>query len=356
VARQGGDEFVLVLSGIREDDDVPVVAQKILKAMSVPFDINGRELHITCSIGIASYPKDGEDSQTLLKNADAAMYSAKKLGRNNAQYYSAEMNVKAMERLVLENGLHHALERNEFLLHYQPQVDLRTGEIAGMEALVRWQHPELGLVSPAMFIPVAEDSGLIVSIGEWVLRTACAQNKAWQLAGFKPISVAVNLSARQFRQPDLAEMVAGILAETGLDSACLELELTESLVMQDVEKTIATLSKLKAMGIKLSIDDFGTGYSSLSYLKRFPIDTLKIDQSFVRDITTDPDDAAIAKAIISMAHDMQLRVIAEGVETEAQKTFLQQRHCDEMQGYLFSRPVPAEAFETLLRDGHNCVT
>jgi len=354
VARQGGDEFVLILSEIREDTDVPVVAQKILKAMSAPFDIGGRELHITCSIGIASYPKDGEDRQTLLKNADAAMYSAKKLGRNNTQYYSAEMNVKAMERLVLENGLHHALERAEFLLHYQPQVDLRSGEIAGMEALVRWQHPKLGLVSPAMFIPVAEDSGLIVELGEWVLRTACAQNKAWQLAGLKPISVAVNLSARQFRQPDLVEKVAAILDETGLDPACLELELTESLVMQDVEKTIATLGKLKAMGIKLSIDDFGTGYSSLSYLKRFPIDTLKIDQSFVRDITTDPDDAAIAKSIISMAHDMQLRVIAEGVETEAQKLFLQQRHCDEMQGYLFSRPVPAAEFETLFREAAAC--
>jgi diguanylate cyclase (GGDEF)-like protein/PAS domain S-box-containing protein len=354
VARQGGDEFVLILSEIREDDDVTVVAQKILKAMSAPFDIGGRELHITCSIGIASYPKDGEDSQTLLKNADAAMYRAKELGRNNAQYYAAEMNVKAMERLVLENGLYHALERDEFLLHYQPQVDLRTGEIAGMEALVRWQHPKLGLVSPAMFIPVAEDSGLIVSLGEWVLRTACAQNKAWQLAGLKPISVAVNLSARQFRQPDLVEKVAVILDETGLDPACLELELTESLVMQDVEKTITTLGKLKAMGIKLSVDDFGTGYSSLSYLKRFPIDTLKIDQSFVRDITTDPDDAAIAKSIISMAHDMQLRVIAEGVETEAQKSFLQQRHCDEMQGYLFSRPVAAAEFETLLRETAAC--
>jgi len=353
VARQGGDEFVLLLPEIRAEDDVPEITQKLVKAMSAPFNVNGRELHITCSIGIASYPKDGEDRQTLLKNADAAMYRAKELGRNNAQHYAAEMNVKAMERLVLENGLYHALARNEFLLHYQPQVDLRTGEIAGMEALVRWQHPELGLVSPAMFIPVAEDSGLIVSIGEWVLRTACAQNKAWQLAGFKPISVAVNLSARQFRQPDLAEMVAGILRETGLDPACLELELTESLVMQDVEKTISTLGKLKAMGIKLSVDDFGTGYSSLSYLKRFPIDTLKIDQSFVRDITTDPDDAAIAKTIISMAHDMQLRVIAEGVETEAQKSFLQQRHCDEMQGYFFSRPVPAEAFETLLREGRS---
>ena len=350
VTRQGGDEFVLILS---EDADVQAVTQEILKAMSESFDINGRELRITCSIGIACYPKDGEDQQTLLKNADAAMYRAKELGRNNAQYYAAGMNIKAMERLELENGLYHALTRNEFLLHYQPQVDLRTGEIVGMEALVRWLHPERGLVSPAIFIPVAEDSGLIVSLGEWVLRTACTQNKAWQLAGLKPISVAVNLSALQFRQPDLVERVADILRETELDPTCLELELTESLVMQDVEKTIATLSRLKAMGIKLSIDDFGTGYSSLSYLKRFPIDTLKIDQSFVRDITTDPDDAAIAKSIISMAHDMQLRVIAEGVETEAQKSFLSLRRCDEMQGYFFSRPVPAVEFEKLLREGRS---
>ena len=351
VARLGGDEFVLLLSEIRAEDDVSAITQKLLKAMSAPFDIGGHELHITCSIGIASYPKDGKDRQTLLKNADAAMYRAKDLGRNNAQFYAAEMNVKAMERLMLESGLRHALERNEFLLHYQPQVDLRTGEITGMEALVRWQHPELGLVSPARFIPVAEESGLIVPLGEWVLRTACAQNKAWQRAGLKPISVAVNLSARQFRQPNLVEVVAGILRETELDPAHLELELTESLVMQNVEVTIATLDRLKAMGIKLSIDDFGTGYSSLSYLKRFPIHTLKIDQSFVRDITTDPSDAAIAKTIIAMAHELGLMVIAEGVETEEQKSFLQQRHCDEMQGFFFSKPVPATEFEILLREG-----
>lgn len=350
VTRQGGDEFVLILS---EESDVQVVTKRILKAMSEPFDINGRELRITCSIGIACYPKDGEDQQTLLKNADAAMYQAKELGRNNAQYYESGMNTKAMERLELENGLYQALARNEFLLHYQPQVDLQTGEIVGMEALVRWLHPVRGLVSPAVFIPVAEASGLIVSLGEWVLRTACAQNKAWQLAGLKPIGVAVNLSARQFRQPDLVERVVDILRETELDSTYLELELTESLVMQDVEKTIGTLGRLKAMGIKLSIDDFGTGYSSLSYLKRFPIDTLKIDQSFVRDITTDPDDAAIAKSIISMAHDMQLSVIAEGVETEAQKSFLSLCRCDEMQGYFFSRPVPAVEFEKLLKEGRS---
>ncbi|OIP08014.1 MAG: hypothetical protein AUK53_10800 [Betaproteobacteria bacterium CG2_30_59_46] len=350
VSRQGGDEFVVILSDVAAEEDATLVTQKILHAMSEPFDVDGRELYVTCSIGIALYPKDGGDSETLLKNADAALYRAKDLGRNNAQFYAAEMNLKAMERLTLEDGLRHALEHNEFVVHYQPQVDLRTGEIIGMEALVRWQHPEQGLVSPARFIPVAEESGLIVPLGEWVLRTACIQNKAWQRAGLRPISVAVNLSARQFRQPNLVEVVVGILRETGLDPAHLELEVTESLVMQNVEVTIATLGRLKAMGIKLSIDDFGTGYSSLSYLKRFPIDTLKIDQSFVRDITTDPDDAAIAKTIISMAHDLQLRVIAEGVETEEQKSFLQQRHCDEMQGYFFSRPVPAEDFEVLLRE------
>jgi diguanylate cyclase (GGDEF)-like protein/PAS domain S-box-containing protein len=350
VSRQGGDEFVIVLSDIAAEEDVTLVTQKILKVMSDSFDAEGHQLYVTCSIGIALYPKDGEDAETLLKNADAALYRAKDLGRNNAQFYTAEMNVKALERLILENSLHHALDRNEFLLHYQPQVDLRTGEITGMEALVRWQHPELGLIPPARFIPVAEESGVIVPLGEWVLRTACAQNKAWQLAGLKPVCVAVNLSARQFKQQDMVEVVTRILKETELDSTYLELELTESLIMQNVEATIATLGRLKAMGIKLSIDDFGTGYSSLSYLKRFPIDTLKIDQSFVRNITTDPDDAAIVKTIISMAHDMQLRVIAEGVETEEQKSFLHLRHCDEIQGYFFSRPVPAEAFEALLRE------
>ncbi len=350
VARQGGDEFVVILSEIAAEEDATVVARKILKAMVEPFTIEGHELYVTCSIGIALYPKDGEDGQTLLKNADAAMYRAKDLGRNNVQFYAAEMNAKAMERLTLENGLRHALERNEFVVHYQPQVDLRSGEITGMEALVRWQHPELGLISPARFIPVAEETGLIVPLGEWVLRTACEQNKTWQLAGLKPVSVAVNLSARQFKHQDLVQVVADILKETDLDPGYLELEMTEGLVMQNVEATIATLTRLKAMGVKLSIDDFGTGYSSLSYLKRFPIHTLKIDQSFVRNITTDPDDAVIAKTIISMAHDMQLKVIAEGVETEGQKSFLRLRHCDEMQGYLFSRPVPAGEFEVLLRE------
>lgn len=350
VARQGGDEFAVILSEIAAEEDATVVARKILKVIAEPFTIEGHELHVTGSIGIALHPKDGEDSQTLLKNADAALYRAKDMGRNNTQFYAAEMNVKAMERLMLENGLRHALERNEFVVHYQPRVGMRSGEITGMEALVRWQHPELGLISPVRFIPVAEETGLIVPLGEWVLRTACEQNKAWQRAGLKPVCVAVNLSARQFKHQDLVQVVADILKETGIDPGYLELEMTESLIMQNVEETIATLTRLKAIGVRLAIDDFGTGYSSLSYLKRFPIDMLKIDQSFVRNITTDPDDAVIAKTIISMAHDMQLNVIAEGVETEGQKSFLRLRHCDEMQGYLFSRPVPAGEFEVLLRE------
>jgi diguanylate cyclase (GGDEF)-like protein/PAS domain S-box-containing protein len=351
-ARLGGDEFVAILDNVASEEDATLVAQKILKLNIEPFTIDGHKLFVTCSIGISFYPKDGEDAETLLKNADAALYRAKDLGRNNAQFCSAEMNAKALQRLTLENNLRHALERQEFLLHYQPRVDLHSGEITGMEALVRWQHPEQGLIPPGRFIPAAEDSGLIVPLGAWVLHTACAQNKAWQATGLKPVCMAVNLSARQFRQQDLVEVVTRILQETGLDAAYLELELTESMVMQNVETTIATLTRLKAIGVKFSIDDFGTGYSSLSYLKRFPIDYLKIDQSFVRDISTDPDDAAITKTIISMAHDLGLRVIAEGVETQEQETFLRLHHCDEMQGYLFSKPVSAEQVEALLGKGY----
>ncbi len=351
VARLGGDEFVVILDNVASEEDASVVTQKILKLGIEPFTIDSHELFVTCSIGIASYPKDGEDAETLLKNADAALYRAKDQGRNNAQFCSAEMNAKALQRLTLENNLRNALKRQEFLLHYQARVDLHSGEITGMEALVRWQHPKQGLIPPGRFIPVAEDSGLIVPLGAWVLRTACAQNKAWQAAGLKPVCVAVNLSARQFRQQDLVELVTRILQETGLDAVYLELELTESMMMQNVEATIATLTRLKAIGVKFSIDDFGTGYSSLSYLKRFPIDSLKIDQSFVRDLSTDPNDAAITKTIISMAHDLGLRVIAEGVETQEQETFLRLHHCDEMQGYFFSKPVPAKEFEVLLSKG-----
>lgn len=351
VARLGGDEFVVILASMASEDEAWMVSQKILKLMTEPFTIEAHELFVTCSIGIALYPKDGDDAKTLLQSADGALYLAKNKGRNNAQFCTAEMNAKALERLTLESELRQAINRQEFLLHYQPRVDMVSGEITGMEALVRWQHPVQGLLYPTKFIPVAEESGLIVPLGEWVLRTACEQNKAWQLAGLKPVSIAVNLSARQFKQQDLVELVSSILQETELDPSYLELELTESMVMQNVEAAIATLTQFKAIGVKLSIDDFGIGYSSLNYLKHFPIGFLKIDQSFVRDITTNRDDAIIAKIIISMAHDLGLKVIAEGVETEEQKSFLCSHRCDEMQGYFFSMPLPAEEFETLLKEG-----
>ncbi len=351
VARLGGDEFAVILESMAAEDDAWIVSQKILKLMTTPLTIEGHELLVSCSIGIALFPKDGEDAKALLQSADGALYLAKNKGRNNAQFCTAEMNAKALERLTLENELRQAINRHEFLLHYQPRVDIVSGEITGMEALVRWQHPVQGLLYPTEFIPVAEESGLIVPLGEWVLRTTCEQNKAWQRAGLKPVSVAVNLSARQFKQQDLVELVTRILQETELDPSYLELELTESMVMQNVEATIATLNQFKAIGVKLSIDDFGIGYSSLNYLKHFPIGFLKIDRSFVRDVTTNRDDAIIAKIIISMAHDLGLKVIAEGVETEEQKSFLSLHSCDEMQGYFFSTPIPAEELGVLLKEG-----
>jgi diguanylate cyclase (GGDEF)-like protein len=352
VARLGGDEFVVILESMAAEDDAWIVSQKILQLLTTPLTIENHEILVTCSIGIALYPKDGEDAKALLQSADGALYLAKNKGRNNAQFCTAEMNTIALERLTLENDLRKAINRQEFLLHYQPRVDIVSGEITGMEALVRWQHPVQGLLYPTQFIPVAEESGLIVPLGEWVLRTACKQNKAWQLAGLKPVNIAVNLSARQFKQQDLVELIICILKETELDPSYLELELTESMVMQNIEATIATLNKFKAIGVKLSIDDFGIGYSSLNYLKHFPIGFLKIDRSFVRDVTTNRDDAIIAKIIISMAHDLGLKVIAEGVETEEQKSFLCLHSCDEMQGYFFSVPIPAEEFEILLKEGH----
>jgi diguanylate cyclase (GGDEF)-like protein len=351
VARLGGDEFVVILPNMASEDEAWMVSQKILKLMAEPFTIESHELFITCSIGIALYPKDGKDAKTLLQSADGALYLAKNKGRNNAQFCTAEMNAKALERLTLENDLRQALNRREFLLHYQPRVDMISGEITGMEALVRWQHPVQGLLYPTQFIPIAEESGLIVPLGEWVLRTACEQNKAWQRAGLKPVNIAVNLSARQFKQQDLVELISRVLKETELSPSYLELELTESMVMQHVEAAISTLNQFKKIGVKISIDDFGIGYSSLNYLKHFPIGFLKIDQSFVRDITTNRDDAAIAKIIISMAHDLGLKVIAEGVETEEQKSFLHLHSCDEIQGFFYSKPIPAEEFETLLKEG-----
>ena len=351
MARLGGDEFVVILPGMASEDEAWMVSQKILKLMTKPFTIESHELFITCSIGIALYPKDGTNAKTLLQNADGALYLAKNKGRNNAQFCTAEMNVKALERLTLENDLRQALNRRELILHYQPRVDMISGEITGMESLVRWQHPVHGLLYPTQFIPIAEESGLIVPLGAWVLRTACEQNKVWQRAGLKPVNIAVNLSARQFRQQDLVELISQTLKETELSPSYLELELTESMVMQHVEAAISTLDQFKKIGVKISIDDFGIGYSSLNYLKHFPIEFLKIDQSFVRDVTTNRDDAAIAKIIISMAHDLGLKVIAEGVETEGQKSFLRSHNCDEIQGYFYSMPVSADEFETLLKKG-----
>jgi len=347
IARLGGDEFVMVLADVARAEDVSHIAQKISNAMSQPFTIENRELFITTSIGISLSPSDGNDGQTLLRAADMAMIRAKEQGRNNYQYYHPALNSYAQERFSLETGLRQALARDEFLLHYQPQVDLATGQITGVEALLRWQHPDRGLVSPAKFIPLAEETGLIIPIGEWVLRTACAQGKKWLDSGFEDFRITVNLSGRQFRQNDLTKMIKGILKESGLDHRCLELELTES-VMQNSETTVAVLRELNDMGIDISIDDFGTGYSSLSYLKRFPIRTLKIDQSFVRNITDNSDDPTIIRTIVNLAHSLHLKAIAEGVETKEQLEFLRSVRCDGMQGFLMSPPLPAGELTQLL--------
>ena len=351
LARLGSDEFVALLIGACSAEGITSVAKKILMLLSEPVYIDGQEIYISGSIGIAVYPMDGDDSHTLIKHADLAMYQAKELDRNNFQFFSREMNVKVVERMMLENTMRKALEREEFFLVYQPQVDARSGQITGMEALLRWQHPELGLLAPDKFIYLAEETGFIIPIGEWVVQSACRQNKAWQDEGLRAVRVAVNLSAKQFGQYHLDEMVSATLMETGLDPQWLELEITESAIMKNAEQTAIILRKLKDMGISLAIDDFGTGYSSLAYLKHFPISRLKIDRSFVQDITTNPDDAAIAEIIIAMAQTLKLSVIAEGVETRAQMELLSFNNCVEMQGYLFSRPVPAEQFALLLRDG-----
>jgi diguanylate cyclase (GGDEF)-like protein/PAS domain S-box-containing protein len=351
LARISGDKFVLILADNFDENLGVGVFQRILNVVAQPLAVKGNELVLSCSIGVAVYPTDGEDAETLLKHADIAGHRAKEIGRNNFQFYTSAMNDRALERLRLEGDLRDAVEREEFVLHYQPQVDLRTGHIIGMEALIRWEHPELGMVPPAKFIGLAEETGLIVPIGKWVIRTACAQNKAWQQAGLGNLRMAVNLSAIQFGQHDFVQSIAAVLEETGLEPQHLEIELTESLVMTEVEHAIEILRALKALGVQLSIDDFGTGYSSLSYLKRFPIDVLKIDQSFVRDMMDHPEDAAIVASIISLAHSLKLHVVAEGVETADQLSSLQRQGCDAMQGYFFSRPVAARAFETLLRDG-----
>lgn len=349
VARLGGDEFLIMLPEITRSQDAAVVAEKILHATQKPISVDGHELTVTCSIGISVCPHDGSDVATLIKNADAAMYHAKERGRNNFQFFTPDMNSRAFEALSMEMSLRGALQRNEFTLHYQPQVQTTTGRVIGAEALIRWKHRDLGFVSPAKFIPIAEEHGLIHSIGEWVLRTACLQVREWLDSGLPAVPVAVNVSSVQFRQPGLADRVAAILLETGLAPQYLELELTESVIMREAEHAIDVLLQLHDMGVSLSIDDFGTGYSSLSYLRRFPIHKLKIDQSFVRDITTNPDAAAIATAIIGMGKTLKLRVIAEGVETAEQKAFLAAQHCDELQGYHIGRPTEAEQFSALLR-------
>ena len=349
VARIGGDEFVMVVTGLKDMTDAGVAAQRVMDTMIAEFVIEGRSLSVNCSMGVSIFPQHGLDSETLIKNADAAMYSAKESGRNRFTFFSEEMNDQVEQRLMLEHGLRAALDRKEFFLMFQPQMDIATGAIVGLEALLRWQHPELGLVAPDRFIRIAEHSGLISPIGAWVLRTACAQARRWQDEGTHGIPVAVNVSAVQFRQPVFQELIGSVLSETGLLGQYLELELTESLLLSYADMTASVLLELKGMGLKLSIDDFGTGYSSLSYLKQFPFDKLKIDRSFIRDVALNSDDAAITTAIIRMAKSLGLKVIAEGVENEAQMSFLRALRCDEIQGYYFSKPLTADEVSAKLR-------
>lgn len=323
--------------------------KKIIGLLNQPFSMEGHVLRVGCSIGIAMYPQDGEDAITLMKNADAALYRAKDGGKNGYQFYQEEMNDTVIQKLVMEEWLNQALEKEEFVLYYQPQVDIFSSRINGMEALLRWNHPRLGFISPSEFIPLAEETGLILPIGEWVLRTACKQNKAWQLAGFTPLKMAVNISPLQFHQQNFVDIVLRALQDSGLEPHYLELEVTESIAMYHVDRVIEKLQTLRELGVHISMDDFGTGYSSLSYLKKFPINKLKIAQQFVRDITDDPDDAAIVQAIMAMAHSLKLNVIAEGVETEEQLSFLLDVKCREIQGFIYSRPIPAMEFTNLLQ-------
>jgi diguanylate cyclase (GGDEF)-like protein len=350
IARLGGDEFTILLVEVSAANDISKIAQRVLKILAQPFALDGHEVFITGSIGIAIYPDDGTDADSLLKNADIAMYHAKEQGKNNFQFYNQSMNATAYERLSLENNLRRAMDREDFVLYYQPRMEIRTGEIVGTEALVRWDNPDKGMLQPADFIPLAEETGLIVPMGEWILDAACKQNKTWQQEGssLARVAVSVNLSGKQFKQTSLLEVVENVLVNTELDPNCLELELTESVLMDDEEKTLNMLHRLKRMGVVLSIDDFGTGYSSFSYLKLFPIDILKIDRSFIKDATTSTDDATIVEAIIAMAHSLNLRVVAEGVETEEQLAFLREIDCDEAQGFWLCPPLqPDEVLKFL---------
>ena len=348
IARFGGDEFVVLMRDCGIPTEAADTAQKLLNAIAQPVTLEEQEFHLTASIGIAAFPNDGQSVQTILKNADVAMYRAKEHGKNNYQFYSSQMNLHSFERLVLERFLRRALEQEEFQLYYQPKIDLVTGRVTGMEALLRWMHPGMGMISPTRFIPLAEETGLIVPIGAWVLRTACAQIRTWQKQGLPALRVAVNISARQFAHDDLHATIVRVLDETGLAPELLELEITESLTMDNPEHATMLLKKLKALGIRLAIDDFGTGYSSLGYLKRFPIDNVKIDRSFIMDIPDDEDDVAITQAVIAMSHSLRLKVIAEGVETVEHLEFLRKHGCDEAQGYLFGAPMPAADFVKLM--------
>ena len=347
VARLGGDEFAVIVEQAGGLAGISAVAKKVLSAFEKPFIVDGHEFTVGASIGISTYPEDGTDVEELLKNADTAMYRAKIEG-NSYQFYSAKMNQDSMARFAMESHLRHAIERQEFLLYFQPKLDMQTGRIIGVEALLRWQHPDWGLVSPAQFIPLAEESGLIIEIGRWVLRVACEQCVKWQRRGHTGMRVAVNLSARQFKHKDLLSDISDALAETGIDADCLELEITESMVMENADEAISVLGKIKTMGVHLSIDDFGTGYSSLAYLRRLPVDCVKIDRAFVKDIPTEVDDMIISKSIIRLGHSLRLKVVAEGVETAEQFNFLKEEGCDEIQGYLISRPLPASELTALL--------
>jgi diguanylate cyclase (GGDEF)-like protein/PAS domain S-box-containing protein len=349
VARYGGDEFVLIFPKIAKMEDAALIAERIIAEISQPIQVKEHTLQGTVSIGIGFYPHDGLDKEALLQHADAAMYHAKDKGRNRFCFYTEALNQRLQQRLTLEGDLHQALKEEQFMVYYQPKVDLRTGKISGVEALLRWHHPEKGIIPPDQFIPLAEDTGLILPIGEWVLRTACCQAKAWQEAGLTDISMAVNVSPKQLHESPFDKMIAGVLAQSGLAARYLDLEVTEGAVMQEPEKIAVTLTRLKQIGVRLSMDDFGTGYSSLSYLKRFPFDHLKIDKAFINDIPTDEGDVTLVLTIIAMAHNFKLKVIAEGVETQAQMDFLRQKNCDEIQGYFFSRPLPAKEVELLLR-------
>ena len=350
VARLGGDEFTVLMPRMLDFRNAPRVAERITETLRAPFALAGKEAFISASIGITTFPNDAIDAATLLKNADAAMYRAKEQGKQHFQFFTAEMNAEIEERLILINGLNMALERDEFVLHYQPKVHLETGRLTGTEALLRWRHPELGIVSSGKFIPIMEESGLIGQVSEWVIEAACRQHRQWRDEGLD-IKVAVNLSVRQLRQPGLARTVAELLERTGIESAGLELEITESMLMKDTENAVRTLRELADMGVSLAMDDFGTGYSSLSYLKRFPLHTIKIDRSFINNIATDPDDYEIIRTIITMGHSLRRRVVAEGVETRQQLSILRELGCDEIQGYVLSPAIPADDLAKLVRRG-----